>query len=136
MSSLHDDVPVSAAPRTPAPSAAGFPTASTSLQRFDAYRLAVAFRRHVIRWLPLRRPELSDQLDRASISVVLNIAEAVGRTTPRDQARTFAIARGSAIECAAILDLLELESTNLDLSAARETLGRVCAMLTRLVLRR
>ncbi len=48
-----------------------------SLHRFDAYRLAVEFRRIVVRWLPLRRSELSDQLDRASISVPLNVAEAM-----------------------------------------------------------
>jgi len=47
--STTDDVRVLAEPRTPAPSAAAFPTASTSLQRFDAYRLAVAFRRHAPR---------------------------------------------------------------------------------------
>ena len=44
------------------------------LHRFDAYRLALAFRAHVVRWLPLKRAELSDQLDRASISAVLNVA--------------------------------------------------------------
>ena len=48
-----------------------------SLHRFDTYRVALEFRRHVMRWLPLRRTELSDQLDRASISIVLNIAEAM-----------------------------------------------------------
>src|SRR5262245_41076973 len=110
-------------------------TPTTTLHRLDVYRLAVEFRAHVIRWLPLRRAELSDQLDRASISIVLNIAEGVGRTTPRDQARTFAIARGSAIECLAVLDLLGLEATTLDTQSARAALTRVIAMLTRLTLR-
>src|SRR6187399_3389209 len=80
-----------------------------SLHRFDAYRLALAFRAHVVRWLPLKRAELSDQLDRASLSVPLNVAEGAGRAG-RDQARHYAIARGSAFECLAVLDLLELES--------------------------
>ena len=54
-----------------------FTTQSPSLHRFHAYQLALQFRRIVVRWLPLRRSELSDQLDRASISVPLNIAEAM-----------------------------------------------------------
>jgi len=49
-------------------------TPTPSLHKFDAYLLALQFRRLVVRWLPLRRTELSDQLDRASISVPLNIA--------------------------------------------------------------
>jgi len=40
------------------------------------YRLALAFRSHVVRWLPLKRVELSDQLDRVSLSIALNIAPA------------------------------------------------------------
>src|SRR5262245_57281304 len=105
---------------------------TTTLHRLDVYRLAVEFRAAVVRWLPLRRAELSDQLDRASISIVLNIAEGVGRSTPRDQARTFTIARGSAIECLAVLDLLTLEPAAPNTTNARATLIRVIAMLTRL----
>jgi four helix bundle protein len=49
---------------------------------------------------------LRDQLDRASVSIVLNIAEGAGRTTGPDKAHFFAIARGSATESAAVMDLL------------------------------
>ena len=45
-----------------------------SLHRFDAYRLALAFRSHVVRWLALKRAELSDQLDRASLRDELGLA--------------------------------------------------------------
>ena len=48
--------------------------------------------------------ELSDQLKRAALSVPLNIAEASGRTGSLDNARHFAIARESAVECGAIID--------------------------------
>ena len=58
-----------------------FTTHTPSLHRFDAYRLALDFRRIVVRWLPLRRTELSDQLDRASISVPLNIADKRAQAT-------------------------------------------------------
>jgi four helix bundle protein len=47
-----------------------------------------------------------DQLDRASTSIPLNIAEGNGKFSDRDRARFFEIARGSALECAACLDVL------------------------------
>jgi four helix bundle protein len=110
-------------------------TPSPSLHRFDAYTLALQFRRIVVRWLPLRRSELSDQLDRASISVPLNIAEGAGRSTPRERARHYTIARGSAVECLACLDLLELESSSPSTAEARATLLRLLNVLTALIRR-
>jgi four helix bundle protein len=47
-----------------------------------------------------------NQLDRASISIPLNIAEGNGKYTSADRCRFFDIARGSALECAACLDVL------------------------------
>jgi four helix bundle protein len=55
--------------------------------------------------LPSGHGDLRDQLRRASLSVVLNIAESSGKTTFGEQRRFFAIARGSAMECAAIVDV-------------------------------
>ena len=46
------------------------------------------------------------QLDRASTSVPLNIAEGNGKNTSPDRCNFFDIARGSALECAACLDVL------------------------------
>ena len=110
-------------------------TITPSLHRFDAYRLAVDFRRIVVRWLPLRRSELSDQLDRASISVPLNLAEGAGRSTPRERARHYTIARGSAVECLACLDLLELEVAAPDTTEARTVLLRLLNVLTAVIRR-
>ena len=108
---------------------------AASLHRFDAYRLALAFRAHVVRWLPLKRTELSDQLDRASISAVLNLAEGAGRSTPRDQARHYAMSRGSAFECLAVLDLLDLETAPAGSPQARVVLLRLMSVLTALIRR-
>jgi len=47
-----------------------------------------------------------DQLDRVSTSVPLNIAEGNAKYTARDRCRYFDTARGSALECAACLDVL------------------------------
>jgi four helix bundle protein len=45
-------------------------------------------------------------LDRASTSIPLNIAEGNGKFTKPDRCRFFDNARGSALECAAALDVL------------------------------
>ena len=57
---------------------------------------------------PRGQADLRDQLQRASTSIPLNVAEASGKTGTADRARFCAIARGSALECAAILDVLLL----------------------------
>ena len=53
-----------------------------------------------------RTSEVCDQLDRASLSVLLNTAEANGRRQRPQRAKQFDDARGSATECAACLDAL------------------------------
>ena len=49
---------------------------------------------------------VKDQLDRASTSIPLNIAEGNGKFAIRDRCRFLDFARGSALECAACLDVL------------------------------
>jgi four helix bundle protein len=53
-----------------------------------------------------KRHAVVDQLDRASTSIVLNIAEGNGKFTARDRCKYFDIARGSALECAGGLDTI------------------------------
>jgi four helix bundle protein len=105
-------------------------------ERLDAYRVAVELDALVVRiargagrghgWL-------CDQVLRASGSTVLNLAEAVGRQGA-DRARCLRIARGSAFETDAALELLlHRGATSVELRAqARELVRRVVAMLTRL----
>jgi len=51
-----------------------------------------------------------DQLRRASFSIMLNIAEGSSRFGNKDRKNFLVIARGSAFECAAIMDyLLEMK---------------------------
>jgi four helix bundle protein len=54
--------------------------------------------------------EVCDQLDRASLSALLNTAEGNGKRQGQVRAKFFDDARGSATECAACLDALVAKS--------------------------
>src|SRR5437867_12994000 len=83
-------------------------------EKLDVYQLELRF----ITWVTAlllkikqrstdaRIAEVSDQLDRASLSALLNTAEGNGRRQRQTRAKFFDDARGSATECAACLDAL------------------------------
>src|SRR6185295_17721032 len=75
------------------------------------------------------------QLDRASTSIPLNIAEGNGRFTPSDRCRFFDIARGSTLECAAALDVLVAKKvlTEADIDSGKADLAEMTAMLIGLI---
>src|SRR5450432_3643493 len=80
-------------------------------ERLDVYRCAIELLALCVRLaarMPRGHADLRDQLRRAATSIPLNLAEASGKTSGPDRARFHAIARGSALECAAILDVLVL----------------------------
>ena len=79
-------------------------------EQLDVYRLGIDY----VAWSYALAKELNgvdrharDQLLRAAQSIALNIAEGNGKGTNADRRRFFEIARGSALECAAIQDCLE-----------------------------
>ena len=49
---------------------------------------------------------LKDQWKRASLSIMLNLAEGTGRMSVQDKKHYYTMARGSVFECAAILDIV------------------------------
>lgn len=77
-------------------------------EKLRAYQEAVRFAGWVEPLIERLPSKLSarDQLDRASTSIVLNIAEGNGKRSHPDRCRYLDIARGSAVECAACLDVL------------------------------
>jgi four helix bundle protein len=124
----------------PNPGPAGSPAApELDCERLDCYRLAVEFQTFAAGIGSNRRVNatLRGQLDRASVSTVLCIAEGAGRRTVRDKAHFFTIARGSATECAAALYLLLARGllTPAHHRHGRGLLIRIVQMTTRLIAR-
>lgn len=113
-------------------------------EKLDVYQMELRF----LTWVTSLLDEVSqgssprirecrDQLDRASLSSLLNTAEGNGRRGSRQRAKFFDDARGSATECAACLDALVAKgaATNERVEEGKEMLVRVVAMLTKLVSR-
>jgi four helix bundle protein len=102
-------------------------------EKLDVYRDAIAFCGWVGELLGTinARAAVKDQLDRASTSVPLNIAEGNGKFSARDRARFLEIARGSALECAACLDVMVVRALVMeeDITEQKERLGRIVQML-------
>ena len=83
----------------------------------EALRIVIEHRER-LKGLP---GEMRNQLERALVSVVANIAEGAGRDSRADQRRHYAIARGSAqeaaaIRCARVLFSSEASSTAIAIS--------------------
>lgn len=110
-------------------------------EKLDVYRVAIDF---VVLANDLcarinARASLRDQLQRASTSITLNIAEGAGEFAKAEKRRFYRIARRSATECAAVLDVCRcchLVDDDAQLEHARQLLLRIVAMLTRLIVDR
>ena len=112
-------------------------------EKLDVYQLELRF----ITWVTAllvkikqrstdaRIAEVSDQLDRASLSALLNTAEGNGRRQRRTRAKFFDDARGSATECAACLDALVAKGVcgDEETDDGKQLLLRIVSMLSKLI---
>jgi len=109
-------------------------------ERLDVYRLSidyVAFSFRNAKGLGGINRHARDQWLRAAQSIPLNIAEGNGKRSLKDKNRFFEIARGSALECAAIHDVLRVcDAIDDELNVrGKSDLKRIVSMLTRLIQR-
>ncbi|MEP6604006.1 MAG: four helix bundle protein [Spartobacteria bacterium] len=102
-------------------------------EKLDVYREAIDFCVWAGGFLAAisAKAAVKDQLDRASTSIPLNIAEGNGKFSAKDRARFLEMARGSALECAACLDVLLVRklATDEQIAVQKEKLARIVQML-------
>jgi len=102
-------------------------------KKLDVYQESIAFCGWVGELLGQvsAKAAAKDQLDRASTSLPLNIAEGNGKFSRVDRARFLEIARGSALECAACLDVLAVRKLIAieEIVPAKEKLVRIVNMM-------
>ncbi len=107
-------------------------------ERLDVYQTAVQFvvlTDEIIENFPRGRAYLADQFQRASTSILLNIAEGAGELSINEKVRFYRMARRSATECAGILAVIQnlaLSETELQ-NKRRELLLRIVSMLSKMV---
>jgi four helix bundle protein len=82
-----------------------------------------------------KKTTASENLERASTSITLNIAEGNGRFTSRDRCNFFDIARGSALESAGCLDILYKKKFifHEELIKGKELLSQIVSMIIGLI---
>jgi len=107
-------------------------------EKLDVYRCGLEFLALVglvIEAMPAGTAALRDQLERASLSIVANIAEGVGVRTIKEHDRHLGVARGSAMECGALFDacLLRRACSPDQHQQGKQKLVRIVSMLTRMI---
>jgi four helix bundle protein len=102
-------------------------------EKLDVYRETIDFCGWVGDFLTTTpaKAAAKGQLDRASTSIPLNIAEGNGKFSAKDRARFLEVARGSALECAACLDVLLVRklASEQQVAGQKEKLARIVQML-------
>jgi four helix bundle protein len=108
-------------------------------EKLDVYRVSIQFvgwTYQLCKGLKGIDRNARDQILRASQSIPLNIAEGNGKLPSPDRQRFFRIALGSALESAAVIDVLAvceaISITNAE--EGKKLLYRIVSMLTKLVI--
>jgi four helix bundle protein len=111
-------------------------------EKLDVYQIELRFLAWVTPLLQelsqvegIKTREVSDHLERASLSVLLNTAEGNGKRQRQVRVRFFDDARGSAAECAACLDAAVAKGALVKerIQPGKELLIRIVSMLTKLL---
>jgi four helix bundle protein len=110
-------------------------TTSFDHEKLNVYQESIKFvvwSDEILETLP-KHLAVHGQLDRAATSISLNIAEGNGKYTAADRCRFFDIARGSALECAACLDVLVAKKRLVEAGPGKMILVRIVSMLVGLI---
>ena len=78
-------------------------------ENLNVYQKAKELNKEVLRFLKENKivdSYIRDQLKRASISMVINIAEGSGKFSKADKRNFYTISRGSAYECVSLFELV------------------------------
>lgn len=106
-------------------------------ERLHVYQVAIEFvilTDEIIGHLPRGRAYLRDQLQRAALSISLNIAEGAGEYAVDEKIRFYRMAKHSATECAGVLDVcnrLKLMKEG-QYEKGRDLLIRIISMLIKM----
>ena len=82
-------------------------------ENLDVYQKAKELNKEILYFLKENKQidiYIRDQQKRASISVVINIAEGSGRFSKADKKHFYTISRGSIYECVSLLDIILTEN--------------------------
>jgi len=109
-----------------------------SYQNLDVYKMAFQNNQVIYRFLKSSKSipvYTKDQLGRASLSIMLNIAEGSAKFSNRDRRNFYVIARGSVFECAALTDFLyqEGELPKGDFEVVRDAYINLSKMLFKMI---
>jgi len=78
-------------------------------EKLEVYKKAKELNKEILKFLKENKQidsYLRDQLRRASISMVINIAEGSGKFSKADKKNFYTIARGSVYECVSLFEII------------------------------